>query len=149
MYHSNRFAELLRENGLRATPGRVSILEALEGEKPLSIAQLKQRLKHHLNDTTLYRALEEMAKRGIVERVDFKHDHAHYELKAGIAHHHHIVCTTCGLVEDVEECDVFKLEKKVLSSTKQFSVIENHSLEFFGLCTSCSKMPKSIQETAC
>lgn len=131
------FKALLREAGFRATPGRIALLLALaEVEKPLTVAALHARVKKNLDPVTLYRALESLAKKGIVKRVDFRHGHAHYELQQ--RHHHHLVCTDCGVVEDVEICPAEKLETQVVKGSRRFKSIYSHNLEFFGRCKACA-----------
>src|ERR1700722_17768992 len=97
---------LLRERGFKATAGRIALLEALwAASAPLSvqaIAQILKKEKASIDEATLYRALEALAGAGIVRRIDLGHSHAHYEFEK--KHHHHLVCTDCGVVEDVEDC---------------------------------------------
>ncbi len=99
---------------------------------------IKKLLRNKLNEVTLYRALEAFAATGLVRRVDLGHDHAHYELMLGRGHHDHVVCTSCGTIEDVEGCALVPLEKKALVQSK-FRSIYSHNLEFFGLCRTCAK----------
>lgn len=49
-------------------------------------------------------------------------------------HHHHIVCRTCGKIENVEACILGELEKML--AQKGYTDL-SHSLEFFGVCESC------------
>lgn len=131
--------ELLHSVKQRATPGRLALLRALESAgTPLSTRGLAKKMGHALDQATLYRALESLTVAGIVRRVDFQHPHAHYELAAGKAHHHHIICKQCGTTEDIEHCIVEDLEKRVLKGAKKFSSIQEHSLEFFGICKKCA-----------
>lgn len=135
-----RFALMLQAEGFRATPGRLSMLQVLAmADQPLAIPEIVRELKGRLNQVTVYRALESLCEVGIVRRVDMQHAHAHYELAEGEKHHHHLICKNCGRIEDVERCDAKDIEKTVLQKSKQFAVIENHSLEFFGTCKKCSK----------
>ncbi len=132
--------ELLRSLGQKATPGRVALLEVLEkSPKPLSISGISKALKNTLDQTTLYRALETLTEKGAVRRVDFQHDHVHYELVAGKKHHHHLICQSCGAVEDIERCITEELTEELLKKSKLFASIETHSLEFYGLCNRCIK----------
>lgn len=134
MFH---FKEMLQDAGYRATPGRIAILEALWKEKePSTVVELKKRIRRRLDTVTLYRALETFANSGIIRRVDLQHGHAHYEMEK--KHHHHIVCTNCGLVEDVD-CNTEPFVKKIEKSAKKFSTITDHSMEFFGVCDGCAK----------
>jgi Fur family ferric uptake transcriptional regulator len=131
------FKVVLKEAGFKATPGRLRLLEALWKEsEPLTVLEIQKRLHNTLNEVTLYRALEAFAKAGLVRRADFGHDHAHYELAIGKAHHEHAVCTKCGVVEDIEGCTLVPLEKKALKQSN-FKSIYSHNVEFFGLCKKC------------
>lgn len=132
------FKALLKSAGLKATHGRMELLDVLARiDEPLSVIKIQKRLGNSLNEVTLYRALEAFAAAGLVRRVDLNHDHAHYELAVGREHHDHAVCTNCGLVEDIEGCGLVPLEKKALAQSK-FKSIYSHNLEFFGLCRSCA-----------
>ncbi len=129
-------AAVLRDAGLKATPGRIALVEALAKErKPVSVQQIEKRLKGALNQVTLYRALEALAAAGIVSRVNLEHDHAHYELVVGRPHHHHAVCKNCGHIADIELTHERFPEKRVPG----FARIERYSLELFGVCSSCAK----------
>ena len=131
-----RFARVLREAGFRATFGRVALLEALEkAGKPIRVEELAKKLGKQIDITNLYRALEALAKAGIVRRVDLRPEFVHYELAEG-KHHHHLVCDSCGKVEDVHLQEP-ALERSALRATRSFALVRTHSLEFFGTCRGC------------
>jgi Fe2+ or Zn2+ uptake regulation protein len=134
-----QFTLLLRESGHKATPSRLSLLQILaKADHPLSIPDILRQAGGRLNQATVYRALESLVEVSIVRRIDMQHTHAHYELAAGAKHHHHLICKHCGKVEDVDTCDVEDIERSVLKKSKSFASIQNHSLEFFGLCKKCT-----------
>lgn len=131
------FEEVLRKGGYKATPGRVLLLQTLFGEdKPVTVSYLEKKLKSAVDKVTLYRALESMVASGVVREVDFRHGHGHFELAVLRKHHHHIVCTNCGLVEDVN-CNTEPFVKQVIKKAKSFNTVTDHSMEFFGLCKNC------------
>jgi Fe2+ or Zn2+ uptake regulation protein len=133
---TDSFAKQLREKGFKATHGRVRLLEMLrESKKPISVEALAKKLVKHMDQATVYRALEAFAKTGIVKRIDLGHAHAHYEL-AG-EHHHHVVCESCGKVADVELKEP-ELERAALRAAPAFANVRAHSLEFFGTCRTCA-----------
>ncbi len=133
------FKEVLRESGYKATPGRVLLLSTLFGEAtPVTVSYLEKKLNSSVDKVTLYRALESMVASQLVREVDFRHGHAHYELVVHRPHHHHIVCTSCGLVEDID-CNTDALVKQATKKSKKFKTINDHATEFFGMCTTCSK----------
>lgn len=133
------YATLLREAGLRATPGRVRLLEILEKEpKPLTVYQIEKKLGGSMNQVTVYRSLDALYRAKIVKRVNLEHDHAHFEIAVGREHHHHAVCRGCGHIENIEIPHAPKPENEALKQTKGFSFLDSYSLEFFGLCKKCS-----------
>ncbi|MEX0649458.1 MAG: transcriptional repressor [Candidatus Andersenbacteria bacterium] len=140
MGHEQSIEELkgiLRETKLKATPARFQVLQILiSSDKPLSIQGIMKRLKGEaIDQATVYRTLNTFETAGLADEVDFHHGHVHYEY-TDRPHHHHLVCRSCGRVEDIEGCRLSKNEDKVLKQSG-FSSVEAHRLEFFGTCASC------------
>ncbi len=130
--------EILRGAGMRATPGRIELIDVLAKEKgPLTVKEIQEKLPRLLNEVTLYRALESLVEIGLVTHVDLQHGHAHFELAATRKHHHHLVCTGCGAIEDFvnETCE--SLLVNVAKKSTLFKVAVSHSMEIFGLCQNC------------
>lgn len=87
--------EELRAAGSRATPGRLALLGVLErAKRPMTVAELEAKLPE-LNEVTLYRALEALAAAGLL-RQGMRDGVMQYEY-AGRPHHHHLVCSDCGV----------------------------------------------------
>lgn len=132
------FPSLLREHGMRATEGRLALLQVLDKEHaPRSVAYLKKKVGASLDTVTVYRALEAFVAAHIARRVDLGHDHAHYELMSGRPHHHHAICTICGRVEDIEVTHAKAPEKDAIEYAKEFARIDSYALEFYGVCKRC------------
>ncbi len=131
---------LLKESSLAVTPARIALLEVLQKEKkPVDVQTLIEALQNEnieVNRVTVFRIINAFVEKGIVHKLEFSEGKARYELSS-LPHHHHAVCTNCGKVQDIEDCEVEKIEKKV-SENLSFS-IQSHRLEFFGLCKNCSK----------
>lgn len=126
---------ILRGAGLRATPQRLALLLALgKAKSPQTAEELHAKADADL--VTIYRNLQSLAKAGVVHEVRFKDASVRYELSHG--HHHHIVCTNCGFIEELESCDTSPLDRETLGISKKFARINEHSLEFFGICRSCA-----------
>jgi Fe2+ or Zn2+ uptake regulation protein len=95
------FKTLLRAQGFRATPGRVALMHALyASKKPLTVDELSRRLD--LNVVTLYRALNELAQRGLLLRGSGMGDAMHFSYPKN--HHHHMVCADCGFTSKCGVC---------------------------------------------
>ncbi len=143
MKDRDSFRTALRGVGFRATPGRLAVLHVLKSaHEPLSIREVKKLLQVRIDQVTVYRILYSLAEAGLIRRVDFQHRHAHYEL-ADAADHHHLICTSCGTIEDFSGCDFDEIAKDALRKSKAFAEITQHSLELFGLCTKCAKAGSS------
>jgi len=132
--------EVWRAQGVRLTKTRTAFAELFSRSVvPLSVPDILYELRgmeKTVNKTTVYRELERMEQLGIIERVQLGGRKHYYEL-ASREHHHHLVCLRCERVEDVDvdEKEVRAEERKV-SREKNFSLVR-HSLEFFGVCTTC------------
>lgn len=135
-------SSLLRTKGLRATPGRIGLLESLiRHGTPISAEELHG-AHTDLDLVTVYRTLQSFVSTGLACEVRFKDAHVRYEF-AKDAHHHHVVCTRCGVVNELPTCDFASLEKDVLKKTDNFASIEEHALEFFGTCSVCARTSPS------
>ena len=133
------FRSLLRSAGYRATPRRVSVLSIFENAKqPLSPQSVINRLKTRADQATIYRNLKAFQKSGILRQVDFRHNHPHYEL-ADVKDHHHLICMSCGLSEEILGCEIDAMKQSALREAKHFGEIYEHSLEFYGRCKTCLK----------
>ena len=130
------YSQELRKRGFRVTKPRLAVLGALSKQKrPVSIADIYTDVRKAMNQSTTYRAVEDLERVGLVRRVDFRHEHAHYELAED--HHHHVICKKCGTTENLTSCGGKRLEREVLKKSG-FKTIESHSMEFYGLCRKCS-----------
>lgn len=122
---------------IKKTPARIAIKDYLvETKIPVDVRTIISFLRSKNLDTnkvTVYRALDFFCKNGLVDRVEFGEGKFRYEIKKG--HHHHLVCTKCGKIAEVEGEFLKQMERQVYKN-KQFKVI-SHSLEFFGICKNC------------
>lgn len=137
--HNEQFKSALRKARLKATPGRLNILEIFAHQpKPLSIAALKFRMPGSADLVTLYRNAEILCALGFLNRVRLQDKKDYFEF-AHKAHHHHLVCANCGKVSDVGDCKVRPISSQSLKSAG-FAKINNHQLEFFGVCKQCNNV---------
>lgn len=129
-------AELLATAGIRPTSRRITLFDALvRFARPVSAEELHAKVAADL--VTVYRTLESFAVAGLIREVRFKDTTTRYEC-AESAHHHHLVCTTCGIIDELPECDLAIIERTVLRASDRFATINEHALEFFGTCVRCT-----------
>jgi Fur family ferric uptake transcriptional regulator len=86
---------------------------------------------------TVYRVLDQLSERGLVQRVDVGAGTARYEaaLPTG-EHHHHLVCDDCGKVEAFEDDELEAVIHKVERRTG-YSVA-GHDVVLRGACRDCA-----------
>lgn len=129
----------LRGGNLRATAHRTAIVTALIAAKsPITAEEMHARIKG-ADLVTIYRNLQSLVAAAIAREVRFKDGVVRYELADEHSHHHHLVCTKCGTIDELEGCDATPLEKVALKASKRFASVDEHALEFFGTCVSCAK----------
>jgi Fur family transcriptional regulator, ferric uptake regulator len=83
---------------------------------------------------TVFRTLKLLVDEGVVCRVLLDDGRLHYRLSRN-AHHHHLVCTSCGAIEDFTNCDVSDVIGEL--SRRTGYKIDSHWLELYGRCGSC------------
>lgn len=142
MENNQNFKEKLQDKGYKVTYQREVILDVIrknEG-KHLDSEEIYNQVKDKLPGigiATVYRTLSLLEKMNIIYKIDLGLGRCKYEMdKNGKAHkHHHLICSTCGDVMEVEEDLLEKLEK--LISSKYDFLINDHSLKFYGCCSKC------------
>ena len=130
----------LQEVSLKATPARIAVMKFLESvDQPVDVNSILDYLKKEDIDTnpaTVFRMMNDFLQKGITKQIQFQEGKARYEL-SNKRHHHHLICTNCGKVEEVEGDFLKSMEDKIYKD-KKFKV-KNHALEFFGICEDCQK----------
>jgi Fur family transcriptional regulator, ferric uptake regulator len=87
-----------------------------------------------LGRATVYRAVEVLVNLGLLDRIEFA-DGTHRYRVCGGRHHHHLTCTECHQVVEVEVC--LPSDQLTAIATQNGFAIEGHSLELFGHCARC------------
>ena len=129
----------LRQKLLKITGQRQAILEILRNHShPLTIKEIFVLMPQDRCDlATIYRATHLLEQMGMVKRFDFGDGAARFELIAEgeDGHHHHLICTKCAAVVEIEECALGKIDSQI-GETNGFTAV-THKLEFFGICPAC------------
>lgn len=136
-----QLTDRLRRESRRVTGPRQAILDVMRKHPhPLLIKEIHALLgKGDCDLVTVYRSMQLLQKMGMVKRVEFGQGGARFELLAegDDGHHHHLVCTGCARVLQLDECLLEEVEKKIARASGFKKV--THRLEFFGLCPACAK----------
>ena len=121
----------------RTRPREQVLLFFSKHRLPVTIAAAHQALKKTGIDlASVYRSVNVFCQKGVLTAVDSVPKGKRYELSDHFrAHHHHLICQTCGKIEDFEDCFARLVERKI-QKAKKFTV-KNHDFRFFGLCGAC------------
>lgn len=128
----------LRAAGLRVTESRSAVYDALHRSPHASADEVYTAIAEQLPTTSrqsVYNALSDFADAGIVRRIEPAGRPMLFELRVA-DNHHHLVCTVCGAVEDVE-CVVGHAPCLVPSETHGFAV-QTAEVTFWGTCPACA-----------
>ena len=125
----------LRNAGLRATPQRQFILEALEDLQHATPAEIAATIQQHspsINQSTIYRTLDHLEEAGIVSRAILLGTVPHYFLHGrGL----HLVCTRCTFIECVP-ATAMKASATAVSDQHGFAV-DLSDIVLRGACALC------------
>jgi Fur family ferric uptake transcriptional regulator len=129
----------LREHGLRATHGRIAILDLLNAsDVPLTLADIHERVRRAGCDfATVFRFITLLEEKSLVERVAWIDGTTRHEMRGrpGTHHHHYLICRTCHRVEPIADCVVEKFENRIAKERGYAAV--SHSLQLSGVCPEC------------
>jgi len=131
------FNARIRAAGLRVTTGRLAVLEILAQSPHSDVEQVVARLRPRAPQTSpqaVYSVLNAFVAAGLVRRIEPDGHPGRYELRVD-DNHHHLVCTACGAVVDVD-CVTGRAPCLHPDSTAGFQ-IDAAEITFWGLCPAC------------
>ncbi|MBA2285899.1 MAG: transcriptional repressor [Ktedonobacteraceae bacterium] len=137
----NTILQAFKREGLRITGPRRTLAHLLIETKgrDFTIEQLWDMALARdpsVGRATVFRAVEILQALQLLDRVEFADGSHRFRFcnEAG-RHHHHITCTTCGKVTEVDAC----LSAEQIAQVESLAnfAIEGHRLEFFGRCAHC------------
>ena len=135
----NAITQKLRSEGQRITPARARVISFFAEGGIFDALALSEKLLLdglNLNKTTIYRELDFLQSRGIIQEITVGGSRKLYEL---VGHHHHIVCSGCQKVACLPSGEVEEALKKYedLAANKTDFIITHHHLTMNGLCQNC------------
>jgi Fur family ferric uptake transcriptional regulator len=131
----------LKVSGLKATAPRLKILEIFqrrstepEAARHMSAEDVYRALVAEHVDVglaTVYRVLTQFEQAGLLVRRHFEAGRAVFELNEG-PHHDHLVCLTCGRVEEFVDAEI-EQRQKAIALERGFE-LQDHALALYGVC---------------
>lgn len=131
--------EDLKKAGLKVTLPRVKVLQTLRDthDRHHSAEEVYKLLLEAGEDVglaTVYRVLTQFESAGLVARHHFEGGHSVFEL-ADDSHHDHIVCLSCGKVEEFHD-ELIEARQNEVAEGMGYA-LKNHSHYLYGNCAAC------------
>lgn len=134
-----RLRRAVHGGGGRLTAATLAVYQfLLERGGPVTIGEIgagcRKRLRKAPHLVSLYRITHRLEELGFVRRVMLGDGVVRFEASA-IGHHHHVVCTQCGRIAELDLCGMEAVERYV-REVLQFNHL-SHTLEYQGVCPQC------------
>lgn len=137
MVHMENLALLFREKNLKLTPQRYAIYKYLLSTKSHPSAEMiyEKIISDYptMSLATVYKTVKTLSEIGLVQELNVGEDNFRFD--ANVTMHPHIVCLSCGRVDDLENVDFSFLNREAEDYTDY--KIQNHKLYFYGYCSKC------------
>jgi len=105
----------------------------------ISAEELHARLKDvhsSIGLATVYRTMKILNEAGLANERKFNDGFTRYEYSPpDDKHHDHIVCVSCGVIEEFANNEIESLQEKIARQRK-FKMLY-HKMEIYGLCRKC------------
>ena len=138
--------EELKNTGLKATLPRLKILDVFQNsrQRHMTAEDVFRVLLESRSDiglATVYRVLMQFEQAGLLSRSHFESGKSVFELNEG-QHHDHLVCLTCGRVEEFFDPEIEQRQRAVAQA--QGFDLQDHALSLYAVCTkpACPHKPK-------
>ena len=138
--------EDLKSSGLKATLPRIKVLEVFQKthQRHMTAEDVYRALLAEQADVglaTVYRVLMQFEQAGILTRNHFESGKSVFELNQG-QHHDHLVCLTCGRVEEFFDAAI-EARQRAVAQERGFELAD-HSLALYAECikASCPHRPR-------
>jgi Fe2+ or Zn2+ uptake regulation protein len=138
----------LSEHGHRYTRGRRSVVATIQlANGPRTAAEIASECASDIPLSSLYRTLGILDGTQVLRRHYDADGIARYELAEWLTDHHHVVCVSCGRIDDIalgesQEAIMHDLAA-ILGQETGFRVLD-HVLEVEGVCGACDRSTDAL-----
>lgn len=133
------FTQYLKHNQHRVTVERFEVLDAVQSaDGHFDADQLFLNMKNagsKVSRATVYNTLEKLMDCGILARYQFGDRPMRYELMYDNEPHHHMICRSCGKIEEFVDRRVDRMARDA-AETMHYE-LHDAALHIFGVCGEC------------
>jgi len=133
------FPQILKNLQLKVTPKRLAILDImLAAQTYLSPEDVQGELQQRDGSSkvglpTIYRNLEELSAQGVISKILHPNRQLYYYFCPNRDHHHHFVCLSCRIVQDIDYCGCAEMSGHIDGQ------VELHIMQALGTCRRCAE----------
>jgi Fur family peroxide stress response transcriptional regulator len=135
-----KLVSTLRESGYRLTPQRLAVLRILaDSAGHPSVEEIYERVRQQhpmMSRATVYKTVETLKEMGQVLELEFSGASNRYDGR-NAEPHPHLICRTCGRIEDLELPALMR-EATAVAERTGYELL-GHRLDFYGLCPACQR----------
>jgi Fur family peroxide stress response transcriptional regulator len=137
------FREVCADHGLTATHQRQVLYEVMQTmpghPSPEEVyARVKKRIPA-ISLATVYKNIHLFVEKGVLKELSMHYGSLRVELNN--FHHHHMVCSHCKAITDIEEKDLGVLP--ALQELPGGFQVERYAIDVIGICAACQKAKRS------
>ena len=135
--HPRTFRQVCAEHGIAVTHQRQVLYEAMQGmhghPSPEEVyAQVKKKVPA-ISLATVYKNIHLFVESGVFREVSMHHGSRRVEMNGH--DHHHMVCSRCKGIMDLDEKDLGLLSKR--NRLPGGFLVERYSVDVIGVCAKC------------
>ena len=135
--HPRTFREVCAQHGIAVTHQRQVLYEAMQGmhghPSPEEVyAQVKKKVPA-ISLATVYKNIHLFVESGVFREVSLHHGSQRVEMNGH--DHHHMVCSRCKSIMDLDEKDLGPIAKR--NRLPGGFLVERYSVDVIGVCAKC------------
>lgn len=127
----------IRRKGYKATPQRIAIcrvaLRSHDHPNAQQIYDLVQKEHPTVSLATVYKTLQMLQELDLVREICLTKDETRYDPL--LAPHFNLICTRCGIIQDLEDPAIQKIVEKIALATS--FIMTELPVSVFGICSKC------------
>jgi Fur family transcriptional regulator, stress-responsive regulator len=128
---------LLRRHGVQVTAQRLAVLRAVSGRPHCTAEDVAGAVRAEIGAISrqaVYDALDMLAEKGLIRRIQPAGSPARYEDRVG-DNHHHVICRTCGKTADAD-CAIGHAPCLTAADDSGYQIDEAEVI-YWGTCPKC------------
>ena len=135
MVIAEELLDRIETNGHRATTSRLGLLDVMTAHSHgFTVADLVVEVKG-LRQAPVYQTVRLLVEHGLLCNLPLQDGATRYTLSTKTGHHHHLVCTRCGNVQEFRQSVMGSVLANLAAGDT--GTVVSHRIELYVLCPTC------------